>query len=52
MQGYLDEPETPTPENWPTPYAASRAAQTVSVLKSVIGACLDFAGPLSHGDKI
>nr|WP_293611406.1 N-formylglutamate deformylase [Ponticaulis sp.] len=52
MQGYLDEPETPTPENWPTPYAASRAAQTVSVLKSVIGACLNFAGPLSHGDKI
>jgi formiminoglutamase len=42
-RGYMDEPEVPTPDNWPTPYGEARAAALRAVLKDIIGACLDFA---------
>jgi formiminoglutamase len=42
-RGYVDEPQTPSPENWPTPYAEPRAADLRAVLKDILGACLRFA---------
>lgn len=42
-RGYMDEPETPAPANWPTPYVEARAAPLRAVLKDIIAACLDFA---------
>ncbi|MBV9992767.1 MAG: N-formylglutamate deformylase [Alphaproteobacteria bacterium] len=42
-RGYIDEPETPMPHNWPTPYDQARAAGLRKVLKDIIGACLLFA---------
>lgn len=43
-RGYLSEPEAVSPDNWPPPYAAERAAALQSVLAAVLRACLDFAG--------
>jgi N-formylglutamate deformylase len=41
-RGYMDEPDMPTPENWPTPLRAP--GQTVqAVLEEVMAACLEFA---------
>ena len=43
-RGYLEEPlEEITPENWPPPYDAGRAAPLRSVLTKVLEACLEFA---------
>lgn len=42
-RGYIDEPALPTPDNWPTPWAADRAAPLQAVLRDVLAACLDFA---------
>jgi formiminoglutamase len=42
-RGYMDEPETPTPDNWPTPYSEARAAALRGILKSVLAATLSFA---------
>jgi formiminoglutamase len=42
-RGYIDEPQTPTPDNWPTPYDEVRAAKLRAVLKNILGACLTFA---------
>jgi formiminoglutamase len=42
-RGYIDEPQTPGPGNWPTPYAQARAASLRAVLKDILGACLAFA---------
>lgn len=42
-RGYIDEPDTPTPDNWPTPWNPERAAPLRAVLREVLGACLDFA---------
>lgn len=42
-RGYIDEPAVPTPDNWPTPWAADRAAPLQAVLRDVLAACLDFA---------
>lgn len=42
-RGYIDEPDVPTPDNWPTPYDAKRAAALRKVLKDILGACLLFA---------
>ncbi|HKU42752.1 MAG TPA: N-formylglutamate deformylase [Polyangiales bacterium] len=42
-RGYLVEPESFTPDNWPPPYAAGRAAGLQTVLRAVLQACLDFA---------
>jgi len=43
-RGYMDEPENPTPSNWPTPFDPVRAAPLAAILKSVLSACLAFAG--------
>lgn len=42
-RGYIDEPETPSSDNWPTPYSDARAADLRAVLKDILGACLAFA---------
>ena len=42
-RGYIDEPDVPSPRNWPTPYAEPRAAALRAVLKDIIAACLAFA---------
>lgn len=43
-RGYMDEPEgAPTPEAWPPPYDADRAAPMAATLKGVLNACLAFA---------
>lgn len=42
-RGYIDEPVVPSPDNWPTPWAADRAAPLQAVLRDVLAACLDFA---------
>ncbi|HBK46120.1 MAG TPA: N-formylglutamate deformylase [Xanthomonadaceae bacterium] len=42
-RGYIDEPATPTPDNWPTPWQPERAAPLRAVLQQVLAACLDFA---------
>jgi len=41
-RGYMDEPDTPTPGNWPTPLRAG-GAPVRPVLEQVIDACLRFA---------
>jgi formiminoglutamase len=44
MRGYLDEPDGAlTPDNWPPPFDATRAAALRQVLTSVLRACLEFA---------
>lgn len=43
-RGYLDEPRGgPTPETWPPPYDAKRAAPMRTVLVDVLNRCLEFA---------
>ncbi len=42
-RGYLDEPQLPSPENWPTPYREARAAALRGVLKRVLQTCIIFA---------
>jgi formiminoglutamase len=42
-RGYMDEPEKPSPENWPTRYDESRAAKLRVVLKRILQACIAFA---------
>ena len=43
-RGYMDEPAGPlTPELWPTPFIATRAAAMRATLANVLSACLDFA---------
>lgn len=42
-RGYMDEPQDVSPENWPTPYNESRAADMRAVLKNILQACLTFA---------
>ncbi|MCE7027593.1 N-formylglutamate deformylase [Jiella avicenniae] len=44
-RGYMDEPEQPSPGNWPTPYDPARAAPLLFILQTMIGACLAFADP-------
>lgn len=44
-RGYIDEPETPAPGNWPTPWHPERAAPLQAVLRDVLAACLAFASP-------
>ncbi|HJU28821.1 MAG TPA: N-formylglutamate amidohydrolase, partial [Candidatus Binataceae bacterium] len=43
MRGYMDEPASPSPENWPPPYDPSRADPLRAVLRRILDACLDFA---------
>jgi formiminoglutamase len=42
-RGYMDEPEAPNPDNWPTPYSEARADVLRGILKSVLAATLSFA---------
>jgi N-formylglutamate deformylase len=42
-RGYMDEPDAPSPRNWPAPYSETRAAVMRAVLKDILGACLAFA---------
>ncbi len=42
-RGYMDEPEAPSPENWPTPYNEVRAAPLRAVLRRILQACITFA---------
>ncbi len=42
-RGYIDEPDTPTEENWPARYAEPRAAKLKAALRDILGACLAFA---------
>ena len=43
-RGYVDEPETPTPSNWPTPYTDARAENLRGILRRVLSACITFTG--------
>ncbi|HEX9159199.1 MAG TPA: N-formylglutamate deformylase [Rhizomicrobium sp.] len=43
MRAYMDEPASPSPDNWPSCYDASRAEPLRRVLRCVLEACLDFA---------
>jgi N-formylglutamate deformylase len=43
MRGYLDEPETTTPQNWPPAFDAQRGAAMMTILMDVLKTCLDFA---------
>ena len=42
-RGYLDEPATPDPDNWPPPFVPERAAALVAVLRRALAACSSFA---------
>lgn len=42
-RGYMDEPEEPSPQNWPTPYNEARATKMRAVLQRVLAACIAFA---------
>jgi len=42
-RGYMDEPDMPSPQNWPTHYSEARASQMRAVLKNILAACLAFA---------
>ena len=39
----MDEPDMPSPQNWPTPYSEARATQMRDVLKDILAAYLAFA---------
>lgn len=43
IRGYCDEPDEPSPDNWPTPYDQDRAAPLAATLRNVLKACLAFA---------
>ena len=43
MRGYMDEPDAPTPENWPRPYDSDRAAPMRAILQRILETCLGFA---------
>ena len=43
MRGYMDEPDKPTPDNWPTSYDAHRAAPIRAILQNILETCLSFA---------
>ena len=43
MRGYMDEPESPGPDNWPPPFGPARAAPLIATLRAVIARCLSFA---------
>lgn len=38
-RGYIDEPDLPSPENWPPLYSETRAAKLCGVLKAILAAC-------------
>jgi len=44
-RGYVDEPAVLTPETWPTPFQAPRAAPLQAALAEVLRACVAFTSP-------
>lgn len=44
MRGYMEEPDAPTPQNWPQPYSAERAASMRATVQRILETCLNFAG--------
>ncbi len=48
-RGYMDEPELPTPESWPTPWNPNRAP-ILPTLQTILAACLEFAFDVSSLD--
>ncbi|HEY2445906.1 MAG TPA: N-formylglutamate deformylase [Rhizomicrobium sp.] len=43
MRSYMHEPDSPSPDNWPSPYDPARAAPLRSILQRVLETCLTFA---------
>ncbi|HLY07075.1 MAG TPA: N-formylglutamate deformylase [Rhizomicrobium sp.] len=43
MRAYMDEPASPSPENWPSAYDPSRADPLRTVLRRILETCLEFA---------
>lgn len=43
IRGYMDEPELPSPDNWPPRYDPARAAPLAATLSDILKACLAFA---------
>jgi N-formylglutamate deformylase len=42
-RGYMDEPDEPSPDNWPVPYSEERAGDMRVALRRILDACLGFA---------
>jgi len=47
-RGYMDEPDLPSPGNWPAPYSEARAATLRAILKMVLVACDAFAKTMNR----
>jgi len=45
MRGYMQEPQSPSPDNWPPPYGPARAAPLREILQRILESCLTFASP-------
>ncbi len=45
MRGYMDEPQSPSPDNWPPPYDPARATPLREILQRILETCLTFASP-------
>ena len=43
MRAYMDEPASPSPDNWPSRYDPSRAEPLRQVLRRILETCLEFA---------
>jgi formiminoglutamase len=43
MRGYIDEPHTVSPENWPKPYDPERAGLMREALSQILQTCIAFA---------
>lgn len=43
MRAYMNEPESTSPENWPSAYEPSRAEPVRTVLTCILNTCLEFA---------
>jgi formiminoglutamase len=43
MRGYISEPQTVSPDNWPVPYVPERASVIRPVLEQILTACIRFA---------
>ncbi|MGH6878015.1 MAG: N-formylglutamate deformylase [Rhizomicrobium sp.] len=43
MRAYMDEPDVLTPDSWPSPFDAARAARMRDILRRILETCLSFA---------
>lgn len=48
MRAYIDEPEEPTPANWPVEYNALRADDLRRALERILHACIRFANEMTR----